>query len=104
MGRRGGALAYTNLAVGALFVLEFISSLIIWQSVTFRPRGPEVLQAMNDTAWLLFVAITSTPMLQAVVIGAAISSDSRETPIFPRWAGYFNFWVAVLFVPGSITV
>ena len=28
---RVAALAYTNLAVGALFVLEFIISLIIWQ-------------------------------------------------------------------------
>jgi hypothetical protein len=87
-----------------LFVLEFIISLIIWQSMTFRPRGPDVLQAMNDTAWLLFVAITSTPILQAVVIGTAIFADSREQPIFPRWAGYFNFWVAALFLPGSITV
>jgi hypothetical protein len=104
MERRGGALAYTNLAVGALFVLEFIFSLIIWQSMTFRPRDPQVLLAMNDTAWLLFVAITSTPILQAVVIGIAVFGDSRERPVFPRWAAYFNFWVAVLFLPGSVTV
>ncbi|HTK61615.1 MAG TPA: hypothetical protein VL595_04530 [Pseudonocardia sp.] len=98
------ALAFTNLAVGALFVLEFIFSLVIWQSMTYRPRDPQVLLAMNDTAWLLFVCITSTPMLQAAVMGIAVLSDKSATPVFPRWAGYLDFWVAALFVPGTIAV
>jgi len=106
--RRGvAALAYTNLAVGALFVLEFIISLIIWQSMTFRARDPQVLLAMNDTAWLLFVAITSTPVLQTLAIGTAIfldTGDNRSDPVFPRWAGYLNCWVAMLFLPGTVTV
>ena len=104
---RVAALAYTNLAVGALFVLEFIFSLIIWQSMTFRPRDPQVLLAMNDTAWLMFVAITSTPVLQTVAIGTAIFLDTRDgrpTAVFPRWAGYLNYWVAMLFLPGTVTV
>ena len=96
------ALAYTNLAVGALFVLEFIFSIVIWQSMTFRPHNPDTLLAMNDTAWLLFVCITSTPALQAVSMGTAVLSD--DSHIFPRWAGYLDFWVALLFMPGSITV
>jgi len=107
MQRRVAALAYTNLAVGALFVLEFIISLIIWESMTFRARDPQVLLAMNDTAWLLFVAITSTPVLQTLAIGTAIfldTADNRSTPVFPRWAGYLNFWVAMLFLPGTVTV
>jgi hypothetical protein len=98
------ALAYTNLAVGALFVLEFIFSLVIWESMTYRPRDPQVLLAMNDTAWLLFVCITSTPMLQAAVMGIAVLSDKSATPVFPRWAGYLDFWVAVLFIPGTVAV
>ncbi|ORV54385.1 hypothetical protein AWC05_17435 [Mycobacterium florentinum] len=104
---RVGALAYTNLAVGALFVLEFIISLIIWQSMTYRSRDPQVLLAMNDTAWFLFVCITSTPMLQTFAIGTAIFLDTQDghpDPIFPRWAGYLNYWVAVLFTPGTIAV
>ncbi len=102
---RNAALAYTNLAVGALFVLEFIFSLVIWQSMTFRlGRDPQLMQAMNDTAWLLFVCITSTPALQAVVIGFAVLRDQRKQPLLPRWLGYLNLWVAVLFLPGTITV
>lgn len=102
--RRNQVLAYTNLALGALFVLEFIFSLVIWQSMTFRPRSPEILLAMNDTAWLLFTTITSTPVLQATVIGAAILGDKRDQPLFPRWSGYLNFWVGLVFLSGSITV
>lgn len=107
MRRRVGAFAYTNLAVGALFVLEFIISLVIWQSMTYRTRDPQILLAMNDTAWLLFVCITSTPVLQCVAIGTAIFLDTRDDrpdPVFPRWAAYLNYWVAVLFTPGTIAV
>jgi hypothetical protein len=107
MERGRTALAYTNLAVGALFVLEFIISLIIWESMTFRARDPQILLAMNDTAWLLFVAITSTPVLQAVVLGTAIFLDTKHNPanpVFPRWAAYLNYWVVLLFLPGTITV
>lgn len=96
------ALALTNLGVGAIFVLEFIFSLIIWQSMTYRPREPDTLLAMNDTAWFLFVCITSTPALQALVMGIAVLSD--KTHIFPRWVGYFDLWVVVLFMPGTIAV
>ncbi|HEY1968414.1 MAG TPA: hypothetical protein VGH89_10735 [Pseudonocardia sp.] len=99
------ALAFTNLAVGALFVLEFVISLVLWQVCTFRPeRSPDIVQAINDTAWFLFVCITSTPALQASVMGIAVLRDERAEPIFPRWAGYLNLWVAVLFLPGTITV
>ena len=61
---------------------------------------------MNDTAWLLFVAITSTPILQTLSIGIAIFLDTPDNPnpVFPRWAGYLNFWIAMMFLPGSITV
>jgi hypothetical protein len=104
MERSNSALAYTNLAMGATFTLEFIVSLVIWQSMTFRDHGPDVMTAMNDTAWFLFVCITATPALQAIVIGTAILRDSRTAPVFPRWAGYLNLWVAVMFMPGTITV
>lgn len=104
MSRGNAVLAYANLALGALFVLEFIFSLVIWQSMTFRPRDPEILLAMNDTAWLLFTTITSTPVLQTAVIGAAILRDKHTRPLMPRWSGYLNLWVGLVFLSGTMTV
>ena len=29
-------------------------------------------------------------------------ADCGKQPVFPRWVGYFNFWVGLLFVPGGM--
>jgi hypothetical protein len=29
-------------------------------------------------------------------------ADKREKPIFPRWFGYFNFWIGIMFIPGEL--
>ena len=53
-------------------------------------------------AWLGFVGIVETFALQGIVIGLAILKDKRETPLFPRWVGFYNFWVALLVMPGAL--
>jgi hypothetical protein len=27
--------------------------------------------------------------------------DARTVPVYPRWVGYFNIWIALLFIPGA---
>jgi hypothetical protein len=39
--------------------------------------------------------------VQALSIAAAILSDQRPRPVFPRWLAYFNCWAALLYVPGG---
>jgi hypothetical protein len=98
-------LAYLQLVLGAVFILEFIFPLMIWQTAAYRPSGAaEGTQRLNDMGWLWFLGVVSTAVLQAVVIGACILLDKRETPVFPRWAGYTNFWLSLLFVPGGLVV
>ncbi len=36
--------------------------------------------------------------------GIAVLLDRREKPIFPRWLGYYNLWVALMFMPGTFNV
>ena len=59
--------------------------------------------------WLLARAVAQpgdTPGMhvQIASIGIAILIDRRERPVFPRWAGYFNLWVALLISPAGVVV
>jgi hypothetical protein len=54
--------------------------------------------------WIPFVGMTSTVVLQVSVFGVAILLDRRERPVFPRWLGYYNLWVALMFLPGTFNV
>ncbi|HEX5804822.1 MAG TPA: hypothetical protein VFY31_00570 [Macromonas sp.] len=99
------ALAYTQLGLGAILVLEFIYLLFFWQVATFRvDRAPELIQLLNDMAWVPFVGLSSTLIMQSAVFGIAILMDRRAVPVFPRWLGYFNLWSATMFTPGSFNV
>ena len=99
------ALAFIQLGMGAIFVLEFIYLIFFWQTATFRvDRSPELIQLLNDMAWIPFVGLSSTLIAQAAVFGIAIMMDKRAKPIFPRWLGYFNLWAALMYVPGTFNV
>lgn len=97
--------AYAQLALAALLVIEFIFPLFFLQAAAFRPnRSAEAIQAYNDVAWLLFVGVVSTAVLQFVLIGIVALIDQREQPIFPRWFGYLTLWCAFAFSPGCLCV
>lgn len=99
------ALAMIQFGLGAIFVLEFIYLLFFWQTATFRiDRAPELIQLLNDMAWIPFVGLTSTAFVQVACFGVAVLLDKRERPIFPRWLGYYNLWVALMFTPGTFNV
>lgn len=96
-------LAYSNLALGALGFLFFTIPAMFWTAAAYRPeRAVELVYLFNDAAWLSLVMPVLSASLQAVIIGLAILSDQRETPIFPRWAAYLNFFVGVTYLPGSL--
>jgi hypothetical protein len=98
-------LAFLQLGFGILGCFEFMLPMMIWQSIAFRPGSdPVVMQKMNDTAWLMFVGLIATGLLQVLGIGVAALRDKRAEPVFPRWVGYFNLWVAAMFCPAGLIV
>jgi hypothetical protein len=102
---RHSTLAYIQMMMGACLVLVFIVPMFTWEAAAYRPeRDVQVTQALNDLAWLPFVGIVSISILQFIVIGISILTDRRARPVYPRWAGYLNFWVAVGVVPGAFVV
>lgn len=100
------ALASTQLASAAVLSLEFIIPLMVWQTALYRPghENARLVQMLNDMGWLMFVGVISSAVIQILAIGFVILVDERSTPVFPRWAGYFNFWVGLLLAPAGIVV
>lgn len=97
------ALAYTQFGLMAIQVLIFIIPAAVWGAVAFRPeRMNEISQFGNDVAWLMFDGIVCLAMVQFCVIGYATLKDRSDTPVFPRWFGYYNIWSAMLLIPNNI--
>jgi hypothetical protein len=97
-------LAYTQLALGALFVWEFIMPAFVEQALLYRPRNLGDTLLFSDLFWLMYVGVVSTSALQWATIGIAILRDKRKRPVYPRWVGYVNLWLAVLFIPGNFVI
>ncbi len=96
-------LTYTLLVTGAAGAVILIVGGMMMTAVAFRPeRSPDLIYLMYDLAWL-FIIMPVTPFaLMAFAIGFAVVSDKGTTPVFPRWVGFFNFWVGLLFLPGLL--
>jgi hypothetical protein len=98
-------LVYVQLVAGACAVLEFIFPLFIWQTAVYRgERAAVTVQLLNDLAWLPFLGITSTFLIQQVVIALVILRDRADQGELPRWLAYLNLWTAVGICPGSFVV
>jgi hypothetical protein len=98
-------LSNAQLVLGAAMIPSFIAPLCVWAGAAFRPDGdPEITQRLNDVAWMMWIANSYLPALQAVVIGVAILRDRRELPIFPRWYGYLSLWCVLIWMSGGLTI
>ncbi|MBV1930997.1 MAG: hypothetical protein KUG71_04705 [Porticoccaceae bacterium] len=96
-------LTYTMLVAGAAGILVLVLPAMTWTVAAFRPdRNPELIMLLNDFGWIFFVMTFSPFFVQNIVIGLAIFADKADAPVFPRWLGYFNIWVAILLVPGGL--
>ncbi len=96
-------LAQTQLISGGLLALEFIIPLMIWQTAAYRPEiDPTIIRMLNDLGWIMFVGVISSAVVEFGCIGLVILADERNTGVFPRWAGYFNIWVALLVAPAGL--
>lgn len=94
-------LTCTLFAAGVLNCVLAIIPAPIWSVAAFRPeRNPDVTQALNDLGWFFFVWPPVPVLTQGVALGFAIFADTNQRPVYPRWLGFFSFWVALLLVPG----
>jgi len=94
-----------NLIAGAAGVVAIFMPAMLLGAAAYRPeRSPELTQALNDLAWVPFIMNGPPAIAQAVSFGMAVLGDKSDRPAFPRWLGFYNFWVAFCFLPACILV
>jgi hypothetical protein len=98
-------LAYTQLALATMATIEFVIPYVFMLVSTYRPdTHPEVTRALFDLSWFFFLGVICTFVLQLAIFGVVILMDGRNEPIFPRWLGYTNLWLSLMFTPASFIV
>src|SRR5436190_123684 len=99
------ACAWSGLGLIVVVVAGFLllASMIILLVATFRPdRSPEITQTLNDLGWITLFITVPAFSTQALVIGIATLRNNPPVQVYPRWVGYVNIWVAILFLPALL--
>lgn len=70
----------------------------------FRPDtvSGESIRLLNDLFWLLWTIPGTSFEVWCFAAAAAILTDRRANPVFPRWTGYFSVFVGCSFLPGVL--
>ena len=78
---------------------------LFWLLASFRPEITlKIIRAFNDYGWLVWTMLIPTYSLQFICMAVAGFMDTRDNPIWPRWAAYLNIWVAVIGAGGVLAV
>lgn len=105
-GPANSLLAWVNLGGGLLASLDFCLISWVWAVLAFRSgHSPDTVQVLNDLIWLM-ITVTVWPLnlLQMLPIAILAFSDQSKDPVFSRTIGYFNVYVAILFMTGTLAL
>jgi hypothetical protein len=98
-----GPLSYMQLGTGAIGILFFTIPGFFWVTAAFRPLDDiAITSRLHDAGWLAFLIPIFPAMIQNMAIAIACFTDKRAQPVFPRWMGYFQIWIALLFLPSVL--
>ncbi|WP_354698549.1 hypothetical protein DSM112329_04232 [Paraconexibacter sp. AEG42_29] len=98
-------LGAVQLVAGSCLLLEFLFPQLVWQTAAYRPeRDAATVQMLNDLAWLPFVGIVGTAIVQMVVMAIVVLQDHSEAPLLPRWSAYVSLWSSFGVASGSLAV
>lgn len=103
-GDKSHPLTYVNMGAASGTVVAILIPAYFWLALAYRPEStsPETMQLINDFCWLSFIGMYPPGFLQCLAVGFCVLSDKSAKPVYPRWIGYANLWVAVGFMPGAL--
>ncbi len=89
-----------GFSLATFLVLNFYSGFSFATAAFRSERSPEIVQYANDGGFLQFMGgIPMFVMIWVLLAYAVLVTDTREDPVLPRWVGYLNLWIAVLYLP-----
>jgi hypothetical protein len=98
-----GVLTYSCLLGSAGTMMLTFYPAIWWLVAAFRPdRAADSIYLMNDLAWLQLVGGVTVFLAMPLSVLVAALADRSARPVFPRWCGYANGWLALLIVPDQL--
>jgi hypothetical protein len=96
-------LADVQFGLMIIAAITVLMSGFFWMAASFRPNiNPDLIVAFNDLGWFIIVSDGPPVMLQGLIIGFCILGNPDQK-VYPRWLGYFNYWIAVLTTPAMAT-
>lgn len=96
-----GILSYIQLTTAVVAPTGWVYPMSVLATGAYRPdRAPELLLMISDQFFLTFVGVAFIFSINIWSIGMAALADRRANPVFPRWFGYANFFLALVFAPG----
>jgi hypothetical protein len=97
--------AETQLVSGAIFLVGALIPVVLIATAAFRPgRAPELVQLLNDIAFTMLLWAFVPATVEAAAAGFAVLADRGNSPVFPRWTGYFDLSVATIYALGAPTL
>jgi hypothetical protein len=101
--RRMPVLALMQFGGAVLLVVFFQLCGMLWIAATFRSElEPSTIRMLNDLSWLVFVMVFPGYVVQLSCVALASFMDHRAHPLWPRWVGYLNLWIAFSGAGGGI--
>jgi hypothetical protein len=100
MATQSHVFAYCFLTAAVCGATLFALADIFYLVAAFRPdRNPELVQLLNDMAWMIFIAPVGTVVAQLLLLALAIYFDNGPNPVFPRWVGHYAVATALVMAP-----
>ena len=103
---RWGMLTMVQLFGATIFTLPMLFSPFLAAAAAYRPeqRLAQITQTLNDLFWMSIIALVGPFILQNIALAIASFVETTNPPVFTRWYGYFNLWVALLSLPSGALV
>jgi len=102
MATQSHVFAYCFLTAAVSGATLFALADIFYLVAAFRPdRNPELVQLLNDMAWMIFIAPVGMIVAQLLLLALAIYFDNGPNPVFPRWVGHYAVATALAMAPAA---